>query len=300
MYIEKEGVKIIFPTNDGKKISISFILKLIIITFIFLFSKHLSAKFCTKEDYINYVSDFTGCIAITIHRDLNSEENLDNKKLVFFIHGDQIKPKVTYFDNFVLNFLIDDAVLISITRPGWINKKNNKSDGKKNISNGDNYIPNIDVDPIYRTIKKIKKRFNSKEIIVIGHSGGAAITGILFGRFNNIINEAILISCPCIVPLWRKNYIEQLSLKNKQKICMPKYKSQSPHEYVRKIDSKIKINIFVGQDDKNTLPFFSHQYHSLLKKFGKNVHLKIFSGNHTSVLKNRKMIESIRTIISKI
>jgi len=299
MYTEKEDVKIIFQINNGNNIYVSFILKLIIFTFIFLFSKHVSAKFCSKEDYINYVSDFTGCVAITIHNDVNVEESLYNKKIVFFIHGDQIEPKVTYFDNFVSNFSIDEAVLISITRPGWINKKNNKSDGKKNISNGDNYIPNIDVDPIYRAIKKIKKKFNSKEIIIIGHSGGAAITGILFGRFKNIVNEAILISCPCIVPLWRKNYVEQLSLKNKIRICLPKYQSKSPHEYVKKIDSKIKINIFVGKDDKNTLPLLSHQYHLLLKNFGKNTHLNIYPGDHNSVLKNRKMIERIRSIISK-
>ena len=299
MYIEKGDVKIIFQINNCKNISISIILKLLIFTFIFFFPKHLSAKFCAKEDYINYVSDFTGCIAITIHRDVNTKESLYKKKIVFFIHGDQIEPKVTYFDNFVSNFSFDDTVLISITRPGWINKKNNKSDGKKNISNGDNYIPNIDVDPIYRTIKKIKKKFNSKEIIIVGHSGGAAITGILFGRFNNIVNEAILISCPCIVPLWRKNYAEQLSLKNKKRICIPKYKSKSPHEYVKKIDSKIKINIFVGEDDKNTLPLYSYIYHSLLDNFGKKTHLKMFSGDHTSVLKNQKMIENIRAIISK-
>ncbi len=297
MYIGKGDAKIIFQTNNGKNISISFILKLIFFTLIFLFSRHLSAKFCAKEDYINYVSDFTGCIAITIHRDVNAEESLYNKKIVFFIHGDQIEPKVTYFDDFVSNFSFDEVVLISITRPGWVNNKNNKSDGKKNISNGDNYIPNIDVDPIYRAIKKIKNKFNSKEIIIVGHSGGAAITGILFGRFKNIVNEAILISCPCIVPLWRKSYAAQLFLKNKKRICMPKYKSKSPHEYVKKIDSKIKINIFVGEDDKNTLPLFSHQYHFLLKNFGKNSHLKIFSGDHTSVLKNRKMIEEIRLII---
>ena len=68
-------------------------------------------------------------------------------------------------------------------------------------------------------LKKYIPDFNSKEIIIVGHSGGAAITGILFGRFKNIVNEAILISCPCIVPLWRKNYAEQLSLKNKKRIC---------------------------------------------------------------------------------
>ena len=56
------------------------------------------------------------------------------KKLVIFIHGDQLEKKVNYFDQFASKFTTPNSLVISITRPGWINTHNNKSDGKKNIN----------------------------------------------------------------------------------------------------------------------------------------------------------------------
>ena len=268
------------------------------IVLIFFYSRNVNAKFCYKEDYQNFVSDYVGCIAITIHQNGNSSEDLKNKKkLVFFVHGDQLDPKVTYFDNFISNFSSEESILISITRPGWINNKNHKSEGKKNISNGDNYVPQEDVDPIYRVIKKIKRKFNIEQIILIGHSGGAAITGILYGRFQNLIDEAVLISCPCIVPLWRKNFFQKLYTKRNKKICIPKFKSKSPHDYAKKIDSKIKINIYVGDKDQNTFPLYSLEYHSILKENQKNSSLKILPGDHMSILNNSQLIEEVANII---
>ena len=273
-------------------------IKYFIIILIFFYSKNVHSKFCYKEDYKNFVSDYVGCIAIAIHQNSNSSEDLKNKKkLVFFIHGDQLDPKITYLNDFISNFSSEEAILISITRPGWINNKNHKSEGKKNISNGDNYVPKEDVDPIYRVIKKIKRKFNIEHIILVGHSGGAAITGILYGRFQNLIDEAVLISCPCIVPLWRKNFFQKLYTKTNKKICIPKFKSKSPHEYAEKVDSEIRINIFVGDKDHNTLPLYSLEYHLLLKKYQKNSSLRVLTGDHLSILENDELISEIKKIL---
>ena len=94
-----------------------------------------NSKNCYKEDFVNFVSDPVGCIAINIHKEKNFNENLlNNNKLIIFIHGDQSDTKVTYFNEFASNFAIPDALVISITRPGWSNINNLSSDGKINIS----------------------------------------------------------------------------------------------------------------------------------------------------------------------
>ena len=257
------------------------------------------AKNCHKEDFVNFVSDAVGCIAINIHQEEKFSQNIgNNNKLVFFIHGDQLDSKVTYFNDFASNFITSNALIISITRPGWTNIKDHKSEGKKNISNGDNYVPKVDVDPIYRVIKKLKKKYQLNSTLVIGHSGGAAIAGILSGRFPNLIDEAILISCPCIVPPWRKNYFNQISKKSNSKYCAPVFKSHSPHEYVKKIDPKLKINIFVGKQDQNTLPVFSVNYHKLLIKNQKQSEILFFEGDHNSILYNKNLRKIIEKIIN--
>lgn len=261
------------------------------------FSNNLLAKKCQKEDFVNFVSDVVGCIAINIHSDIKFDENL-KKKLVIFIHGDQVETKNIYFDTFASEFVQPDILLISITRPGWTNIKDHKSEGKLNISNGDNYIPKEDVDPIYRVIKKLKKKFKTLETLVVGHSGGAAITGILYGRFTKLVDSAILISCPCIVPLWRRDYYNNIIKKTNKLFCMPKFKSHSPHQYVKKISSNLNIHIFAGNKDKNTLPIYSQEYQILLKQNNKNSKLYFFENDHLSILKNEKVTKKISEIIN--
>jgi pimeloyl-ACP methyl ester carboxylesterase len=270
-----------------------------LISFFLFFINNAFAKNCHKEDFVNFVSDAVGCIAINIHQEEKFSENVGNKnKLVFFIHGDQLNSKVTYFNDFASNFITSNAFIISITRPGWTNIKDHKSEGKKNISNGDNYVPKVDVDPIYRVIKKLKKKYQLNNTLVVGHSGGAAIAGILSGRFPNLIDEAILISCPCIVPPWRKNYFDQISKKSNSRYCSPVFKSHSPHEYIKRIDPKLKTKIFIGNLDQNTLPVFSATYHKLLLENNKKSEILYFEGNHISVLDNKKLKKIVEKIIN--
>ena len=109
--------------------------------FFIFFANDILAKNCHKEDFVNFISDAVGCIAINIHQKEKLLNNIDKKnKLVFFIYGDQIDSKVSYFNKFVSNFINPNALIISITRSGWINIKDHKYEGKKNISNGDNYV----------------------------------------------------------------------------------------------------------------------------------------------------------------
>ena len=42
---------------------------------------------------------------------------------------------ITNLNDFATNFTTSNALIINITRPGWTNIKNHKSEGKKNISN---------------------------------------------------------------------------------------------------------------------------------------------------------------------
>ena len=48
------------------------------------FSNNLLAKKCQKEDFVNFVSDVVGCIAINIHSDIKFDENVKKKKLALF------------------------------------------------------------------------------------------------------------------------------------------------------------------------------------------------------------------------
>jgi len=97
---------------------------------------------------------------------------------------------------------------------------------------------------------------------------------------------------------WRKNYFNQISKNTNGKYCAPVFKSHSPHEYVKKLGPKMKMKIFVGRQDKNTLPIFSVKYHQLLIKNKKSSEIFSFEGDHTSLLKNKKLRKTMEKIIN--
>jgi hypothetical protein len=83
--------------------------------FFLFFAKDILAKNCHKEDFINFVPDAVGCIAINIHQEEELLNNIYKKnKLVFFIHGDQIEPKVSYFNKFASDFINPNALKLLI------------------------------------------------------------------------------------------------------------------------------------------------------------------------------------------
>ncbi len=62
----------------------SSVLFFIIIFFFLFFAKDILAKNCHKEDFVNFVSDAVGCIAINIHQEEELLNNIYKKnKLVF-------------------------------------------------------------------------------------------------------------------------------------------------------------------------------------------------------------------------
>ena len=68
------------------------------------------------------------------------------------------------------------------------------------------------------------RRINPEKVILVGHSGGAATTGIIIGKHTGLIDSAILISCPFNVHQWNKSWTKSLS----PLLCMKKIeKNQS-------------------------------------------------------------------------
>ena len=222
------------------------------------------ASICKHEDHINFVSSNIGCIGIEQASSiLNSK--VDN--LVVFLHGDSGNVKISNKLLLAANLSGNDStVSFLMARPGWRTPSGNVSDGgdPEGPDNGDNYIPDRDIDPVAYAITALKEHYNPKKVIVIGFSGGAAITGVIIGRFPGLIDIAVLSSCPCIVPPWREHRMQQKKgIKPSGKIWWPN--SHSPHDYVKDITKLTKVILIIGTNDTNTKLEYSEKYFELLK-----------------------------------
>ena len=271
--------------------------------FLLISNSSFAAK-CKKEDFVNFVSTNKKCMGI----DALNEIDKSKSTLVIFLHGDYAKSReerihdwYTEWYSVILNSIdMDSSNFFYLARPGYKSTGGNKSSGgdPQGTNRGDNYIWKRVIKPVGHAIQNLKEFYNPEHLVVIGHSGGAATTGILIGRFPGLIDEAVLIACPCITKEWRRHRMIQRGRIPSGKNLWPR--SDSAHKHVAKISEKTNVHVIVGEEDENTLPKFSEEYVALLNEKNESISTNLLVlqwENHRSVLFDSKTISLIENII---
>ena len=103
--------------------------------------------------------------------------------LVVVLHGDAPFNKPDYQDTFAAKVAAAyaDVITAAILRPGYTDPQGNTSEGDRGLATGDNYNAQ-NVDALAAAIGELRRRFKARRVVVVGHSGGAAITANILGR----------------------------------------------------------------------------------------------------------------------
>ena len=130
--------------------------------------------------------------------------------LVIVLHGDAPFNKPDYQDTFAAKVAAanSDVIVAAILRPGYTDPQGNISEGERGQATGDNYNAQ-NVDALAAAISELRQRFQARRLVVVGHSGGAAITANILGRHPALIDGALLVSCPCDVKRWRAHMLQK-------------------------------------------------------------------------------------------
>ena len=171
-----------------------------------------------------------------------------------------------------------NATVIALLRPGYHDGQGRKSPGRREF---DQYTKSNN-NAVATALKAIKAKRPNAELIVVGHSGGAAQTGAVVGRFPGLIDTAILMACPCNLQKWRAGR-------------KPMSRGQSPHRYVKKIAKGTRVLAITGSADDNTTPALAKDYIARAKKAGVNSDLVLVSGaGHNSGSLYRAMYSAVK------
>ncbi|GGX64773.1 hypothetical protein GCM10007385_37360 [Tateyamaria omphalii] len=189
-----------------------------------------------------------------------------NRNLVVILHGDGGPGRYdSYADTLAQS--TRDTTVVTLNRPAY--QYNGQSSPGQNPSK-DHYTETNNA-LIAQSLAAMKASLGTRNLIVMGHSGGAAHTGIIIGAYPGIIDVAILTACPCNVPLWRMHR----SGKNTWK------QSQSPHDFANRLPHSTKTYALTNMNDENTLPLFAQQYVGIAKTSGADIELITpEGGNH--------------------
>lgn len=246
-----------------------------------------------RADTLNWITTSKGSLHLKTYKNVNTQDSVN---LVIVIHGDAPFEKPDYQYHFAENIARQNknTIAIGILRPGYTDPDNNTSNGIKGFTTGDNYTLAVN-EAIAEAILQLKKSYHPIKTILIGHSGGAAIAGDIIGLKPNLVNSAILVSCPCNLPEWRKY------MHTKQMLNLAwwfNFQSISPIAVADSISEETEVTIVVGDKDDVAPVYLSKEYYDKLKSLNKKCKLVLIPNEGHEILLNDKVMNEVRDLIN--
>jgi len=213
--------------------------------------------------------------------------------LIFVLHGDLPGPSYHYEFARRAAQQMDNVVVAALLRPGYTDGEGNSSQGEPGQTTGDNYTPEV-VDAIAQVIEQLKLKFKPAKTVLVGHSGGAAITGDLIARWPTEVNAALMVSCPCDLGPWRRH----MAWLQKSPIWLFPVDSLSPLELASKVPPSVSVRLLVGGEDPITPPELSQRYADALHKNGEDVTLKVLPGLQHNILLQPVAFDELKNLVT--
>jgi pimeloyl-ACP methyl ester carboxylesterase len=210
------------------------------------------------------------------------------------LHGDSPFANPDYQDMFAAKVAAayKDVVVAAILRPGYTDPQGNVSEGVRGQATGDSYnAQNTDV--IAAAIGDLKQRFRSRRVVVVGHSGGAAITANVLGRHPSLVDAALLVSCPCDVARWREHMFQKTQFPGFQ----GEIETLSPIAQVGGVSANVTIRMVVGGKDDVTPPALSEAYRTAALRAGKRITLTELEGEPHDILLKAAVQAELRLLL---
>ena len=145
-------------------------------------------------------------------------------------------------------------------------------------------------------LSELKDKYHPRRVILVGHSGGAAIVGNLLGQPGAAVDGALLVSCPCDVTAWRK-YMQ--SVKGGA-IWERPVRSLSPLALVDAVSASAKIWLLVGSDDQIAPSSLTLAYAEALRNRNVAVNVTIAPGLSHNILLEPIAMERLKEVASTI
>jgi alpha-beta hydrolase superfamily lysophospholipase len=153
--------------------------------------------------------------------------------------------------------------VVALLRPGYADPYGAKSDGDRGLALGENYTREV-VDDIAAAIEGLKSQWSAQKVMLVGHSGGATISADLAAIKPGLVQEIVLVSCPCDVPAFR-HHMAQLQ---RNPMWLLPVSSLSPMVTLEEMQPAVKVIAISGENDVIALPEYATQYVEKAKRRG--------------------------------
>jgi len=222
--------------------------------------------------------------------------------LVLVLHGDLPDPPPSYQYEFARavtdrtrKAIATDVVAAGVLRPGYRDPTGDRSSGDMGGAVADNYTPEV-IDAVLRAARELAKVYNARATILVGHSGGAAITADLLGRHPGVAQGAVLIGCGCDPPAWRKKRRAQTG----NPVFDGATRSLLPLDLAQAVAPKTIVRLIVGKDDDVAPPAYSLAYAMALRKHGIDVSVEVLPGLGHNILFATPVFNTVAEVLMRL
>lgn len=213
-----------------------------------------TSESCPTGDARNWVKGSPTCFAIETF----TPSSASPSTLVVVLHGDLSRGgPADYSFSIAEDAASLGAVGVAMMRPGYSGGGKTSSGRATRRQDRDSRYSGTENDDIAAAVAALKRQYNVSRVVMFGHSGGAAISGVLAGRSAPLIDGLILLACPCDVPTWRDRNGRSAYLG-----------AESPINYVEKLPKTTKVIAITGEKDSNTQPYLAKDYVQQAKNSG--------------------------------
>jgi pimeloyl-ACP methyl ester carboxylesterase len=222
----------------------------------------------------------------------------DEPALIMVLHGDSPFGPPSYQYTFGEKAVerIGNVIVAALLRPGYCDGSGDCSAGERGLTTGDNYTAEV-IGAVADATEQLKKKYRAGATIIVGHSGGAAISADLIGKFPTIVEGAVLVSCPCDVPVWRRHMFE---MQDRNPIWLKPIRSLSPMDLAEDASPHVHVRMIVGRDDNVAPPDLTNEYAGALRKRGTDVEVTIVPGLAHDILLEPLIFDQLQSLLETI
>ena len=218
---------------------------------------------CERADNETYAQGRRHCLAIATAR-----PRVESDTVVVTLHGSMSRGgTIDGWVRFGERLAEEGFIAVTVMQPGYTGAGRTSSGVALRDRNSRKRFWKREIDSIGAGIERIKAHHGAKRLILVGHSAGAVVSGVLVGRYPDLADAAVLVSGPCNHPKWRQSHGRP-----------PRGTAQSPHRYLKKIDSETRIVALTGSEDSNTFPSNCRRYIEKANKRGLDARFVLVDG----------------------
>jgi predicted esterase len=214
--------------------------------------------------------------------------------LVVVLHGDApfVNPAYQYIFAARLAEAVPGTRVAALLRPGYADPYGDKSDGDRGFALGQNYTHEV-IDDLAAAIQALKSQWGDPAVILVGHSGGAALAADVAALHPGLVDHAFLVGCPCDVAPFRRH----MARMQRDPLWLLPTNRASPMQTLDQMQKGTEITAISGSDDPIALPQYAESYVTKATRLGIAASLTILPGKGHEILDDPAVISEVANVV---